>query len=283
MKFAGLILIVLVTFGASQAQEEAVQAEPQQSVSPLPDEVYTENANAVVKLVSDAGRRIGAGVVLGVHKDGLGFVLTTYSMVAGREKIAVILRDFGDPLLGYIVDRWIDFDLDLAIIAIKNYPEKQAVVTMGDSKAAAIGQTYTVIGHTEVDDWLRLPAEVFDMDERFFSMKLNDTSPVEGAPLLDSEGRMIGLMVSEKAESSEGEELVLAIKSNTLKPILNEWFQPIELAQKWQEPGKGFPTWIWAVGGGVLGGTIATAIAIAGGEDGAPAGLPRPPDPPEQP
>jgi len=282
MKFAGLILIMLMAVSIGQAQEEVVQAEPNQAM--MSDDVYAENVNAVVKLVSDAGRRIGAGVLLGVHKDGLGFVLTTYSMVAGREKIAVILKDFGNPLLGYIVDRWIDFDLDLAIIAIKNYPQEQTVVTIGDSRSAAIGQTHTVIGHTEVDDWLRLPAEVFDMDERFFSMKLRDTSPVEGAPLLDSEGRMIGLMVSEKAESSEGDELVLAIKSNTLKPILDEWFQPIELAQKWQEPGKRFPTWIWAVGGGVLGGTIATAIAIAGGEEGGgPVGLPRPPDPPSEP
>lgn len=282
MKFTGLVLVVLITCGLAQAQEEAVQAEPQQPL--MSDDVYAKNVNAVVKLVSDAGRRIGAGVLLAVHKDGLGFVLTTYSMVAGREKIAVILKDVSEPLLGYIVDRWIDFDQDLAIIAVKNYPEGQTVVTIGDAKSVAIGQTYTVIAHTEIGDWQRLPAEVFDMDERFFSMKLEETSSVEGAPLLNAEGQMIGLMVSEKAESSEGDELVLAIKSNRLKPIINEWFKPIELSQKWQESGKGVPTWLWAVGGGVLGGTIATAIAIAGGEEnGGPVGLPRPPDPPAEP
>lgn len=281
MKCAGLILIILLTVGTGLTQEEVVQAEPQKPI--MQDDVYAENVNAVVKLVSDAGRRIGAGVLVGVHQDGLGFVLTTYSMVAGREKIAVILKDYSEPLLGYIVDRWIDFDLDLAIIAIKNFPDGQTVITIGDSKSAAIGETHTVIGHTEMDDWLRISAEVFDMDERFFSMKLRDTSPVEGAPLLNSKGQLIGLMVSEKAQSQQGDELVLAVKSNTLKPIVEEWFQPIELSQQWQTAGKRFPTWIWAVGGGVLGGTIATAIAIAGGEeDSSPGGLPRPPDPPGQ-
>ena len=74
-----------------------------------------------------------------MHKEQVGFILTSYSMVAGRDKVAVILKDYPDPLLGHTIDKWIDFDSDLAIVAIKNFPEGQPVISLQESKSEQEG------------------------------------------------------------------------------------------------------------------------------------------------
>ncbi|MFQ5824127.1 MAG: serine protease [bacterium] len=270
-----MVLILSIGIFQSWAQEQS--EEPQQV---LTQKGYNKSAPAVIKLVTDEGKKIGTGVILGVHKDDVGFVLTSYSTVAGRDKVAIILKNYPEPLLGYTVDKWIDFDTELAVVAIKKFPPGQPVITFGGSKSAKVGETFTIIGHIEGSDWMPIPLELMDSNERRFALESSEYSGFEGGPLLNENGYMIGLIVSEEEEAAEKGRLTLAVKSNVIKPIINEWFQPIELKQKWHEKGAGLATWIWAVGGGVLGGTVATAIAIAGGGEEAHKGLPRPPEPP---
>ncbi|MFQ5769474.1 MAG: hypothetical protein ACE5HX_02990, partial [bacterium] len=98
LKTLALCLVILcLAIMPLSAQEEGEETELQQV---LTQNGYDKCAPAVVKLVSDEGRRIGAGVIVGIHKDGLGFILTSYSLVAGRDKVAVILKTYPDPLLG---------------------------------------------------------------------------------------------------------------------------------------------------------------------------------------
>ncbi len=238
---------------------------------------FNKAAPAIVKLVSDEGRKIGAGVVLGVHKDGAGFVLTSYSMVAGRDKLAVIFRSHDEPLLGQVVERWIDFDSDLAVLAVKNFPTEQPTIVLGGNKSAKTGDVVTAIGHLDSSDWAPVAVKLEPPDDRLFTFGLSNPGGMEGAPLVDDKGNMIGLVVSDPMEAEQF-RLAKAVKTSVIKPILKEWFRPMALEKKWHESG-GISTWIWAVGGGVLGGSVATAVAVSGG-DGSPRGLPRPPQPP---
>jgi len=258
----------------------AFPASAQELIEPvLSRSGFEKAAPAIVKLVSDEGTKIGAGVILGVNKDGAGLILTSYSMIAGRDKLAVILNAHPDPLLGQVVERWIDFDSDLAVVATKNFPVEQTPITLGETKSVLPGEIVTAIGHLDSSDWTPLPVKLEPSDEREFSFILSTPSGMEGAPLVDDKGNMIGLIVSDPLEAEQF-KVARAVKTSVIKPILKEWFRPVAMQTKWRESSGGMATWIWAVGGGVLGGTVATAIAVAGGGDDTPQGLPRPPLPP---
>lgn len=279
-KNAAIILLVSCFLTVEvKAQEES---EPTPSAQVLTQAGYDKTAPAVVKLVSDEGRRIGAGVIIGVHEDDVGFILTAYSMVAGRDKLAVILKEYPEPLLGHIVERWIDFDSDLAVVAVKDFPPDQPVIAFRKKKADPSDDIFSIIVHDDDGDWKPVPIELSESDESHVAISASEFTGIEGAPIVDDRGNMLALIVTEGLLDTE-DSLTLAIKTNTIRPIVKEWFKPIALKKKWREQGLGFGGWIWAIGGSVLGGTVATAIAIAGGGEQSPRGLPRPPNPPQKP
>ena len=246
----------------------------------LSEAVYQKTSGATVKIVSDAGRKIGSGVIVGVRRDGVGFILTSYSMVAGRDKVAVILRNYSDALLGRVVDKWIDFDLDLAVISITEFPAEQPMVTIVKSTEAIVGESYSIISHTDIGDWSAVAVELTSAEKTNLKLNLDDATGCEGAPLVNKDGNLLGLLVTTKGSPTEGGTFGEAVPSGILLPILQDWFQSIDLQQKWQEKGGGFGSWIWAIGGGILGGAVATMVALSGGDSDGPSGLPRPPDPP---
>ena len=273
------LLLILMPISQLVAQQEVGEPalksiDPEEIVSKH-KQGYEKTAPAIVKIVSDGGRKMRAGVILGVSEDGDGYVLTSYGAVAGLNKVAVILKHHPDALLGRIVDKWIDFDLDLAIISIRNFPDAQRVVSIQDSKAVKFEDMYLLIAHTDTGDWLPIEVNLANFDDTKFALGLPGESGMEGAPIVTEKGDMIGIFSSLKADS-----LSLAVRTNAIKPLINEWFNSVEFAQKWEENRTGIPTWIWAVGGSVIGGTIATAIAISGGDSGPRPGLPRAPNPP---
>jgi len=269
------LLLIFMPISQLVAQQEV--GEPAlRSIDPEESKQgYAKAAPSIVKIVSDGGRKMGAGVILGVSEDGDGYVLTSFGAVAGLNKVAVILMNHPDALLGRIVDKWIDFDLDLAIISIRNFPDAQRVVSIQNSKSAKFEEIYLLIAHTDTGDWLPIEVNLANFDDTKFALNLTSVSGMEGAPIVTKKGDMIGVFSSLKAES-----LSLAIRTNAIKPLINEWFSSVKLAQKWREKRTGIATWVWAVGGSVIGGTIVTAIAISGGDSGQPGGLPRAPNPP---
>ncbi len=273
--FLFLILIVIPTMQLIAQQEVAEQPQTLDPEKIISKQGYEKTAPAIVKIVSDGGRKIGAGVILGVSEDGDGYVLTSYSTVDELNKVAIILKNHPDALLGRVIDKWIDFDLDLAVIVIKNFPAKQTVVSMQNSKSVKIEDMYLLIAHTDTGDWLPIEVSLANFDDSKFALSLPGKSGMEGAPIVTEEGDMIGFLSSLKSDS-----LSLAVRTNAIKPIINEWFSSVELAQKWGENRRGIATWVWAVGGSVVGGTIVTAIALSGGDSGPRPGLPRAPNPP---
>jgi hypothetical protein len=243
---------------------------------------YDESSPAVVKIVSDAGRKIGNGIIVAANSEGIGFVLTSYSIVAGHDKVAVILKNHPDGLLGHYVERWVSFDLNLAIIAIKNFPGGQTMATFGRSKKASVDKVYTTVSHNEIGDWYPNPTSLISEDENYFTLNSSAFSELEGAPLMDKDGKIIAVVTSRNTPASNEGNFVSAIKSDAVTPLLDEWFQSIELSQKWQVKGFIVAPWMWVVGAGAAGGAITTVIATQGGDGGgAPRGLPGPPPVPD--
>jgi len=264
----------------SAQQQETLALAPQEE---LP-KAFKKASPSVVKIVSDSGKNIGAGVIVGVHDKKVGFILTSYSLVAGRAKVAVILRNYPDALLGYVVEKFIDFDLDLAIIAVKDFPAGQSPITFAKGKDKGTAGQALIISHRDVGDWVSSPAGIQLAGARFYTIELPEADPRSaGAPLLTEKGDMFGLVVSEEPDQVDVPEstVMRAVNTMAIIPILNEWFSEVDLSKKWRQRGGGVATWLWAVGGGILGSTVVSAIALSGGSGAGPQGLPRPPKPPQ--
>jgi hypothetical protein len=278
-----ILLVFCLALNVSAQNEET--GEDQGPVQVLTQKGYDKTSPAVVKIVSDAGRRIGSGVLVGVHADRIGFVLTAYGAVAGLETVAVILKNHPDGLLGHVVEKWIDHELDLTIIAVKNFPEVKDMITIGDSKKVESNSIYTVVSHFETRDWYPTPLTVATAaDERFFSILVDDVMELEGAPLLLDNGKMIALTLGVATTALAEPGYARAVKSNEIKPVLKEWFKDVKLKQKWKTSVIGFAPWVWAVGGGMAAGVV-TVLGVSGGDaaQAPPVGLPTPPDPPAAP
>ncbi len=275
MTISRRLLFVLLVFAlscVSSAQEDAAN-------TVLTERGFETAAPAIVKLVSEGGNNVGAGVILAVHDGDVGFILTANSALGGQDRVAVILKEYPDPLLGKIVDRWVDFELDLAILGVRGFPADAQPITIASGKSVRLNHFYSILAHTEERDWSSISAELSLELEQQFILGATAGTALKGSPLLNKKGHLIGLLVTDET-LREKETLTAAVKSEALKPVLHEWFRNVELGRKWQEKGAGIASWMWAVGGGVLGGSVATAIALTGEDDGAPRGLPRPPDPP---
>ncbi len=278
------LFCLLAGFSFLQAQEDTKSSMDEHV---LTQEGYDMTAPAIVKIVSDAGSKIGTGALVGVTIDPknetkIGFILTSYSMVAGRDKVAVILKNHSDALLGHVVEKWIDFDLDIAIVAVRGFPDGQPTVTFGSTKKKDDGDVLTTLMHTDASDWIPVPVELKSADATHLTFSVIDRMGLEGTPVVRDDGAMAALFVSDQTLGAGDIPLASAVKTGVVKPLLKEWFKPIKLEQKWQDKrGGGIATWMWAVGGGVLGGSVATVLALSGGDDpGTSRGLPGPPAPP---
>jgi len=281
-------LLSLLFFASGLIAQEEAEA-PKTVEQVLSQRGYDEVAPAIVKLVSDGGSKIGTGALVGVTFDEnkgerIGFILTAYSMVAGRDKVAVILKNHSDALLGHVVEKWIDFDLDIAIVAVRNFPAGQPMVTFGPARKKNEGDLLTTLMHTDRGDWIPVPTPLKSVDASHLTMSVRQRDGLEGAPLVDEGGSVVALFVSEETLSSGNMPLASAVKTSVVKPLLNEWFQPIRLEQQWNSKGAAIAGWMWAVGGGVATGTVVTVLAISGGDNASgKGGLPGPPAPPPVP
>ena len=93
------LLLIFMPISQLVAQQEVGEPvlrsiDPEKIVS---KQGYAKTAPAIVKIVSEGGRKMAAGVILGVSEDGDGYVLTSFGAVAGLNKVAVILMNHPTP------------------------------------------------------------------------------------------------------------------------------------------------------------------------------------------
>ncbi len=248
---------------------------------PLTESGYNKSVPSVVKLMADQGQRVGAGVIVGIQKNGSGLVLTSYSMVAGQDEVAVVVRNSFEPLVGRVYSPWIDRNLDIAMVLVQNFPLGLSPISFKQENLPLVGETLTLIGHAGDQDWGPIEIQISDENQRRMECSLGKFTGIDGAPLVDENGTMIGLTVSDAVQKSTENHVALAVKTSVIKPVVNGWLKSVALRAKWRERKEGVATWIWALSGGVLGGAVAAAIVITGSGSDTVFGLPRPPQPPD--
>ena len=207
----------------SVATDEQNNIEVFRAISPG---VASINTTRQPRSYFDAGRRGGGtGSVI----DDQGHVLTNYHVVEGADQVTVSFG--GDKTYPARVVGG-DPDTDLAVIQVQAPREALKVVPMGDSDRLSVGQKVLAIGNpfgldrtltTGVISGLQRPIEA--RNGRIIEGAIQTDASINpgnsGGPLLDSQGRMIGINSQILAPDGTGSVGVgFAIPVNIAKRIV---------------------------------------------------------------
>ena len=193
------------------AKSEAVSKAMEQAPAPsgngrrVGSDVFKKVAPGVVLVVN--GDFIGAGAVL----DESGLIVTNHHVVAGADTVSVIFM----PPPGVDVEsakaydaavERIDVIADLALIRIKSPPANMTLVALGDPSSVEVGEEVNAIGHPHGEYWsytrgyvsqIRPKYGWYDSHYDHQADVIQTQTPINpgnsGGPLLDDEGRLIGI------------------------------------------------------------------------------------------
>jgi S1-C subfamily serine protease len=226
-------------------------------------EVYRKASVAVVHIRSTVvrygfffqpipARGMGSGVVL----DQKGHIVTNAHVVEGAKEIEVTLFDgssWNAHLVGSMPER------DLAIIRIEAPQEKLKPVDMGDSRSLQVGQTVYAIGNPFGFQYTLTKGVISSLDRSLVTpqgAKLEGLIQTDaainpgnsGGPLLDGEGRLIGINTAIMSPSGGSSGVGFAIPVAALEQHLPSLMR------------KGSPSWPWTL---ILIGAIAILWILA--------------------
>jgi serine protease Do len=236
---AGVVLLLGGGPGIAAAEESAAQEVTARETATRPDpgvhllsNLYRESSPAVVGVTArhDGDDYIGSGTVI----DPVGLVLTALTVVPeGADSIRVYLQG------GATVNA-----RQVKAVAEKDFcllrtepPGSYPAISLGDSSAVRIGQLSVTLGNafgsiTE-DDQVSFAAGLVSGryslssvigDARLQGQVLETTAPVndymDGGPLLDRDGRLVGLVTAHYARSRW---LGTAVPINDLKPLFGDF------------------------------------------------------------
>jgi len=181
------LLLGLVALPPNVAAEPAASAEPWRAARP-----------AVVRIAQGAG--IGAGFLF--HSDR--HVATAYHVIQTGRPIVVRLLD-GQELSARVVA--FSGEDDLAILELEKGLAGVAPLTLATGSAPSLGAKVTVLGHpyapqAEIDsrlagllDWSVTTGIVSGVNARYVQTDAPINQGNSGGPLLDEQGRVIGVVV----------------------------------------------------------------------------------------
>lgn len=179
----------------------------------------------------------GSGVIL----DREGNIVTNAHVVQEARSLEVTLFD-GSVFPAELVSSL--KELDLAVIRIKAPPEKLKPIPLGDSKALEVGQAVYAIGNPFGFQQTLTKGVISSLDRTLLTpegRKLKGLVQTDaainpgnsGGPLLDSEGRIIGINTAIFSPSGGSVGIGFAIPVDTAKRILPDLVEKGYVAHAW--------------------------------------------------
>ena len=165
----------------------------------------------------------GSGFIL----DAQGHILTNHHVVQGAQRLEVSLAD-GSKWVAKLVGA--DPVTDLAVVQIMAPPQALTVLPLGDSSALQIGQKVLAIGNPFGLEH-SLSAGIVSSVRKFVKTGATELEDViqtdaainpgnSGGPLLDSDGRVIGINTAIFSTSGGNIGIGFAIPVNTAKRVV---------------------------------------------------------------
>jgi len=174
--------------------------------------------------------------------DDEGYIVTNYHVVQNAEKVEVTFLD-GATVLAEVVGT--DPDSDLAVLGVDLPADRPRPVTVGDSDALFVGQRAVAIGNPFGQEWTLTTGVVSALGRtlpsgtsQFSIPEMIQTDAAinpgnSGGPLLDGEGRVIGVnvMILSRLYGSSG--VGFAIPVNIVKQVVPVLIEEGHYAYAW--------------------------------------------------
>lgn len=229
-----LVFIAVLIVAPAAMMQEDLQAELAQSG--VFTEVYNRVSPSVVAISVTARRSSaqGFGPSGNVRGNGSGFVIDTEGhivtnnhVVEGATRIEV---NFFDGTLARAEVIGLDPDSDLAVLDVDLPAEKLHPITWGDSDQLVIGQPVLAIGSPFGQRWTLTSGIISAVDRTIQGLTNFSIGGViqtdasinpgnSGGPLLDLEGRVIGVNSQIMSESGSSSGVGFAIPSNLTRKV----------------------------------------------------------------
>jgi putative serine protease PepD len=232
--FSGLALAGVFDAQDDAPSAPAVSADPAPSAAPVASARAATDVSALyarvspgvvsVETLSGSGGGSGSGFVL----DDEGYILTNEHVVEGAESVRVRFSE-GAPISARVVGA--DASSDLALLKIDAGDRRLTPLTLGTTKSLKVGQPAIAIGSpyrlqgtltTGVISAVGRPIEApnnFTIDDAIQTdAAINPGN--SGGPLLDAQGRVIGINAQIASSSGANDGVGFAIAIDTAKEIL---------------------------------------------------------------
>jgi S1-C subfamily serine protease len=236
----GLLLFALLLLDAAPGR--ALTPDEQNTV-----DIYQKTNASVVNITSIAvtydfflnpvpSEATGSGSII----DKKGYILTNNHVVKDSQRLEVALAD---------ESRWparlvgADPQTDLAVIQIKAPPDRLKAIAVGDSENLHPGQKVLAIGNpfglertltTGIISSIRKTLKTGEVEmEEVIQTDAAINPGNSGGPLLDSEGKMIGINTAIFSPSGGSVGIGFAIPVNTAKRILDELISKGYVSYAW--------------------------------------------------
>lgn len=196
-------------------------------------ELYEKTAPSVVAITvaSDAGQGIfvpsssGSGFVI----DDDGHIVTNYHVVAGADRVEIRFFD-GTIAEAQVVGE--DPNSDIAVVRVNIPRDRLNPIGFADSDQLAIGQTVIAMGNPFQNDWTLTAGIISALDRTIPS--LNDRFSIggviqtdaainpgnSGGPLIDLQGRVIGVNSQIESETRSNSGVGFAAPSNLVVKVV---------------------------------------------------------------
>ena len=198
-----------------------------------PATVFIKSTFAAEYLVNGASNSVGSGIIL----DRQGLILTSAHVVDKAAEILVVLYD-RTQLTASMVGS--DPYTDLALLRVDLPNTHHATVHLGNSDRMEIGQEVVAIGHPfglgyalttgVVSGFGTSPDPQATLHERVIQTSAAINPGNSGGPLVDKEGRVIGINM---AILAGGQNIGFAIPINTAKSIADELQERGRVVRPW--------------------------------------------------
>jgi len=225
-----LVLAAAVLVSTAPAMGAAAGAEDQVIA------VYEQCSPAVVNITTleyvynwFSGNVQQEGTGSGFIYDDLGHILTNYHVVEGADELLVTLST-GEEYTATLVGS--DSSNDLAVLEIRAGSKLPAPLPLADSGALRVGQTVLAIGspygleQTLTTGVVSALGRVIESPEanQFIGEVIQTDAAINpgnsGGPLLDIEGRVIGINSQILSSSGASAGIGFAISSNTIRRVV---------------------------------------------------------------
>lgn len=232
------------------------------TITKIPEQVYRNAAQAVVKITAGDRQRAGTGVIVGKTRKGALIILTANALIAGLEEQLTVQFDNQPNVVPaqLITTKWRNRELALLATrmnAAAGAATGAAALAYGRSDQLVVGDEVAVLGFPQTSFLSQNAGAITRSSAGQITLDFAISPGQEGGPLIDKRGRVVGLAVA------DGDNRSNVVPIDLVRLVLDEWLHNASLAEFWQE-GKERKHWYGWVLGVVLMSAAGVAIGLSG-------------------